>query len=114
MTRRQKDSESEADPTCTMKTRSRNATTHPGNIVLENHRARRSKEEVQEEKEQKKARKEADERKRAKAEAWREAGNAYIEQLEEKEAAAAANARMDFLLSYYATDAYFVYHLFHI
>ena len=79
-----------------MKTRTQNATTHPGNIVLESGRSRRSQEEVEEEKKQKKARKNKEERRKIEAEAWKKAGNDYIAQLDAVEAAAAANAEKDF------------------
>jgi hypothetical protein len=78
-----------------MATRSANATTHPGNIVLESGRSRRNKEELLQEKEQKKARKEAAERKKIQADAWREAGKAFVTQLEAEDAAAAVKAQKD-------------------
>jgi hypothetical protein len=91
-----KDPESEVESTSCMKTHTRNATIHPGNIVLESGHSRRSKEEVQEEKKQKQARKDAEERQKIQAEAWRKAGNDYIAQLDTAETAAAANAEKDF------------------
>ncbi len=84
-----KTSEPAAESTSRIKTRPRNATVHPGKVVLEGGRSRRSKEEVQQDKELKQARKEAEERKKIQAETWREAGKVYIEQLEADEAAAA-------------------------
>jgi polyphosphate kinase 2 (PPK2 family) len=90
-----KASESEARSTSRMATRSANATAHPGNIVLESGRSRRNKEELRQEKEQKKARKEAEERKKIQADAWWEAGKAFVMQLEAKDAAAKAKAEKD-------------------
>lgn len=86
------ESEAESESTSRMTTRSANATAHPGNIVLESGRPRRSKEEVLQEKKKKKAQKEAEERKNIQADAWREAGKAFVMQLEAEDAAAAAKA----------------------
>jgi hypothetical protein len=51
--------------------------------MLEGSRSRCTKEEVQLEREQKKSRKEMEAKKKVQAEAWREAGEAYIAQLED-------------------------------
>jgi hypothetical protein len=100
-----KKSETEAESTSRMKTRPRNATIHPGNIVLESGHSRHSKEEVQQEKDRKKAQKQAEERKKIQAEAWSEAGKAFVAQLEAEEAGAAAAAKKDILHRRSATQS---------
>jgi len=79
-----------------MTTRTKNATAHPGNIVLENFRVHRSKEEVQQEKQEKKEKKAAKERKMAEANALKAAGNAFVAQREEEEDTALANVEKEF------------------
>jgi hypothetical protein len=68
-----------------MTTRTKNATAHPGNIVLENFRVHRSKAEVQQEKQLKKEKKAAKEKEMADADALKAAGNAFVAQREEEE-----------------------------
>jgi hypothetical protein len=82
--------DSDTGPT-RMTTRARNATTHPGNVLRESSRARRSKEEVQEEKERKAAKKKEKQRRLAEAKALGAAGNAFVAQREMDMAAAANN-----------------------
>jgi hypothetical protein len=79
-----------------MTTRTKNAKAHPGNVVLENSRVRRSKAEVQQEKQSKKEKKAAKEREMAEADALKAAGKAFVAQREEEEDAALANAEKDF------------------
>lgn len=79
--------ESEAETTHRMRTRSRNATAHPGKVVMDSGRSRRTREEVELEKKQKQARKDEEERKKIRAEAWREAGKAFIAELDGAQAA---------------------------
>jgi len=72
-----------------MATQSKNATTHPGAILQDAQRVRRTKEEINQEKELKNAQMEANLKKKA-------TGEAYIAQLKEIEAAASANADNEF------------------
>jgi hypothetical protein len=79
-----------------MTTRTRNATAHPGNIVLENFHVHRSKAEVNQEKQLKKEKKAAKEREMADADALKAAGKAFVAQHEEEEDAALADVEKEF------------------
>jgi len=79
-----------------MTTRPRNATAHPGNVVIESLRARRGTEEIQYEKDQKRSRKAAKEKKTAEAKALKAEGKAFVAQCEADDAVVAANADREF------------------
>jgi hypothetical protein len=74
-----------------MTTRAKNATAHPGAILQDTQRARRSKEEINQEKELKNIQKEAKAQKKAAIAAKKVRGEAYIAQLEDAEDATIAN-----------------------
>jgi hypothetical protein len=84
-----------ASPT-RMTTRSKNADAHPGAILQDTQRARRTKEEINQEKQLKILRLEAKEKARVANAAKKARGEAYIAQLEEAEDVTLANADNDF------------------
>lgn len=79
-----------------MATRTRNATVHPGHVVMESTRARRSKEEIQQEKESKQAAKEAKEKKKIEKEARIAAAQVFIAQCEQEQKTTIDNATKEF------------------
>jgi hypothetical protein len=79
-----------------MATRSKNATTHPGAILQEAQRVRRTKEEIAEEKELKIMQEEAKRQKKIANNARKANGEAHLKRLEEVEGAGTANAESEF------------------
>lgn len=79
-----------------MVTRAKNATVHPGALLRDAQRSRRTREEIAEEKELKNLQTEAKQRKKFADKARKARGRASIQQLEKIEAAATANAEHEF------------------
>ena len=79
-----------------MVTRPKNATTHPGAILQDGQRVRRSKEEIEEEKEVKRDELRAKLQKMAAEKVKKAKGEAYLAQLDAVEDVAIANAHSEF------------------
>jgi len=79
-----------------MVTRPKNATTHPGAILQDAQRVRRTKEEIEEEKEVKREETRAKLKKMAAEKTRKANGEAYLAQLDAMEDAAIANAHSEF------------------
>jgi hypothetical protein len=87
----------ELEPNTTrMATRERNATVHPGVVLKNAQRVRRTKEEIEREKELKRIRAEAKAQKKATSDDKKARGEARIAQLQEIEDASIANANSEF------------------
>jgi len=82
--------------TTRMATRERNATVHPGALLKDAQRVRRTKEEIEQEKELKRIRAEAKAQKKTTSDDKKARGEARIAQLQEIEDASIANANSEF------------------